>query len=56
MTAADRRRDGVCGPCQIGECGHCDGSIDLKVGAGPAVPLTRCAHACHRGRVQARYT
>lgn len=53
MTRQDADRDdNVCGPCRIGEHGHCDGNHNLTVGAGPAVPLTRCA--CWRCRRRIR--
>jgi hypothetical protein len=45
-------RGSVCGPCRIGECGHCDGNIDLQVGAWRAVRLIRCSHHCQRGHVR----
>lgn len=47
-----RDRDDVSGECQIRECGYCHGNIDLAIGAGPAVPLLRCACPCHHGRIQ----
>ncbi len=57
-AVSDRRDDGVtvCEPCRLGEHGHCDGNIDLKGGAGPAVPLTRCMCRCIRGPIQVRRT
>ncbi|GGW76750.1 hypothetical protein GCM10010340_64270 [Streptomyces griseoloalbus] len=43
----DRGED-IAGACRLGECGYCHGNIDLRSGPGPAVPLLRCAHRCHR--------
>lgn len=50
MTGRPPADDGVCGPCRIGECEHCEGNVDLKGGAGPAVALLRCSHRCPRGQ------
>jgi hypothetical protein len=50
MIGRAAEKDAVSGACQLGECGHCHGNIDLRFGPGPAVPLLRCAHHCHRGQ------
>ncbi|PAZ15704.1 hypothetical protein CLM62_12980 [Streptomyces sp. SA15] len=52
---ADSEDERIAPACRLGECGHCSGNIDLKSGPGPAVPLLRCAHVCHGGRVLVRH-
>lgn len=48
MTGLPDPADGLSGECRIGECGYCHGNIDIQAGPGPAVPLLRCPHHCHR--------
>ncbi len=50
MNGRTRRADDVSGECSLGECGFCHGNVALQVGPGPAVPLLRCQHSCHRGQ------
>ncbi|MHC3450718.1 hypothetical protein [Streptomyces prasinus] len=40
----------ISGACQLEECEHCHGNIDLQSGPGTPVPMLTCAHACHRGK------
>ncbi|MBL3664575.1 hypothetical protein JL475_00745 [Streptomyces sp. M2CJ-2] len=51
MTGRPAAKDGsVSGACQLGECGHCHGNIDLQCGNGTPVPMLTCSHRCHHGK------
>jgi len=58
VTGTPARTDeDISGACNLGQCGHCHGNVDLKSGPGPAVALLRCRHNCHRGQtLKVRYT
>lgn len=47
-------QDDTSGECRLGWHDRCHGNIDLKSGAGPAVPLMRCACSCHGKRVRVK--
>ncbi|GGW98454.1 hypothetical protein [Streptomyces chartreusis] len=47
--AEQDRDDDVSEYCRHDEHGACYGNHDIKGGAGPAVPLHRCACSCHGG-------
>lgn len=52
----DRRDTGLEPACSLGMHQHCAGTLYLKAGPGPALPLQRCSCACHRGRVRVQVT